>query len=269
MANGRHRSATHCCLSVGVTSLAKMTNEGDMTPGRPVPYDEALAAERRAHLERFLGPDPFVLAERVSVGIHLDVDVFVPTPQAPHLTLVTSGMSDLPMTVPEGLADARMELLLALPADWPGLATDGPAGTGPGGAFEDERHYWPIRLLKDLARLPHDHATFLGWGHSVPHGDPATPYAPGVPFDGAVVSPPLGYPSELMRCPTSVGTVSYMAVLPVTHEEMEFKLTADGGADELLDRLSSAGVTSLVDVDRPSVIGAAGGRRPRWFRRSN
>jgi Suppressor of fused protein (SUFU) len=223
--------------------------------GPPEQFDEALATERRTHLERYLGPNPMILAERLSVGIFLDIYVFAPTPQAPHLTLVTSGMSDLPMAVPDGMEDiARLELLLALPTDWPGLAMDGPDGLEPGGAFEDERNYWPIRLLKDLARLPHDYDTYLSWGHSIPNGEPAEPYAPGVPFDGALIAPPLGYPPEMIGCPTSVGRVSYLAVLPLRPEEMAFKVDSPGGADPLIDRFEVAGVTALVDVGRPGVV---------------
>ncbi|GAB3716522.1 hypothetical protein GCM10028815_34670 [Mariniluteicoccus flavus] len=71
--------------------------------GQPVIPQGGLIEARDAHLSQHLGTDWSVLHELASVGIHLDVYVFPPTPERPHLTLVTSGMSDLPMTVPAGL----------------------------------------------------------------------------------------------------------------------------------------------------------------------
>lgn len=59
----------------------------------------------------------------------------------------------------------RLPLIL-LPADWP-LDEK---------AFKDERNYWPIRVLEQIGQLPHDLATWLGTGHSIPNGDPAKPY---------------------------------------------------------------------------------------------
>lgn len=63
-----------------------------------------------------------------------------PAVDRPFHVLVTSGMSDLAMTVPEGMEFfRRAELMIALPADWP---IEGPR-------FEDEQGYWPIRLAED------------------------------------------------------------------------------------------------------------------------
>ena len=70
--------------------------------------------------------------------------------------------------VPEDAgAETRAELMIALPAEWK-LADS---------QLEDERWYWPIRNLKALARLPHEYETWLGFGHTVPNGDPPEPYA--------------------------------------------------------------------------------------------
>jgi hypothetical protein len=39
--------------------------------------------------------------------------------------------------------------------------------------------YWLVRLIK---------------GHTMPNGDPAQPYAPGLQFDGCIVLPPVSVP---------------------------------------------------------------------------
>ncbi|MGL4370532.1 MAG: suppressor of fused domain protein, partial [Spirochaetota bacterium] len=136
------------------------------------------------HLNTHLGGG-MVFHEIVSERFHNDVHIVPPSDRYPFNILVTSGMSALPMNIPDGMADrdnwSHAELCLLLPPDWP-LDTD---------SFSDERHYWPIRLLKDLARLPHDYSTWLGWGHTVPNGDPAAAYAEGTELSAAMIIPPF------------------------------------------------------------------------------
>ena len=50
--------------------------------------------------------------------------------------------------------------------------------------FETPGGYWPYRMLKELARLPHEFDTFLWKGHTVPNGDPPQPYGPNTPAVG-------------------------------------------------------------------------------------
>src|SRR5262245_19498833 len=54
------------------------------------------------HIERHLGEYPTVFHEIVSHLVHIDVHFVAPNTQRPYHTLITSGMSDRPMTVPEG-----------------------------------------------------------------------------------------------------------------------------------------------------------------------
>ncbi|GAB3716516.1 hypothetical protein GCM10028815_34660 [Mariniluteicoccus flavus] len=87
-----------------------------------------------------------------------------------------------------------------------------------------------------MARAPHDYATWFGWGHSIPNGDPEQAYAEGVPFTGAIIGPPLVYPPDIMTADTPVGRINYLAVLPVTSAEMDFKISQPEGGDALIDR---------------------------------
>ena len=55
----------------------------------------------------------------ISDLVHIDVHWVQPTPKRPYHTLVTSGMSDKPMTVPAGAEHLRFaELMLCLPPEW-------------------------------------------------------------------------------------------------------------------------------------------------------
>jgi hypothetical protein len=95
-----------------------------------------------------------------------------------------------------------------------------------------------LRLIKGLARLPHDYATWLGWGHSIPHGDPPEPYAPGTALCGAVIIPPFALGNEFFVVPGEP-PLHIFQVLPVTAAEMQFKL--DRGFDALLEKLEADG----------------------------
>jgi hypothetical protein len=76
--------------------------------------------------------------ELASDLVHIDVHVTPPSPGRPRYTLVTSGMSDRPMSVPPGIDSRYAELMTALPADWPLTAE----------AFRDEATYWPVRVSR-------------------------------------------------------------------------------------------------------------------------
>jgi predicted Zn finger-like uncharacterized protein len=197
------------------------------------------------HIEAHLGPVAGVFHEIVSDLVHIDVHLVGPTPERPFHTLVTSGMSDLPMTVPEGAEDFRFaELLICLPEEWP-LTQE---------AFEDEQHYWPVRLLKTLARLPHEYDTWLGWGHTVPNGDPARPFAPGTDLCCGLLLQPLLIPDDFVELTMPDGrVVHFLALVPLYREEMEFKLKH--GTEALLERFEAAEVCELLDVHRPNVCG--------------
>ncbi len=230
--------------SARVTSMsgAPIYRHGEPSAWEP-PRGEEFLEQISAHIEKHLGPVETVFHEIVSDTVHIDVHVVRPTKDFPFIRLVTSGMSDLPMTTPDGPQIPRyVELLITLPADWR-LDQE---------SFEDEAWYWPVRLLKGLARLPHKHQTWLGWGHTVPNGNPAEPYASNTKLCGAIVSPSVTVPNEFheLDIPGHKRIVFYAAI-PIYESEMNLKLRL--GADELVDRLDRKGVTDVVEIARKDV----------------
>ncbi|WP_027344883.1 suppressor of fused domain protein [Hamadaea tsunoensis] len=194
------------------------------------------------HIARHFGPVSSVLHEFAShlVGVH--IYVVEPTEERPYRTLVTSGMSERPMTVPEGISPYA-ELMLCLPADWP--LTDR--------ALRDERMSWPISLLKQVARLPHEYGTWIGEWHSVPNGDPAQPYAPGAEFAGVVVTPMLHAAPEAHVVDAGDGTlINLLALVPLHPAEIDLKIRA--GTDALIEVLDGGGVSEILDPGRPSLV---------------
>ena len=195
------------------------------------------------HIARHFGAPETVWHEIASDLVHIDVHVTPPSAERPRFTLVTSGMSDLPMNVPPAVGTPYAELMMALPPDWPLTAE----------AFRDEAAYWPVRLLKTIARLPHAYGTWIGPGHSVPNGDPPEPYAPGVPFTGVLVAPMLHCEDAARTIVTGKGRrISLLALIPVHQAEMNLKLASGSGA--LYDAFDRAGVSEMLDPARPSSV---------------
>jgi len=212
---------------------------GEALPWAP-PSEEESIEQISSHIETHLGPVETVFHEIVSDKVHIDVHFVKPTEDFPFVRLVTSGMSDLPMATPDDESIPKyVELLITLPGDWKLSQSD----------MEDERWYWPIRLIKSLARLPHQYQTWLGWGHTVPNGDPPAPYAENTKFCGAIVLPSVTVSEEFANLAIAgVKTITFYSVVPLYEAEMNLKLRS--GTDELLKRFDKNSVTDVVDLAR-------------------
>ncbi len=215
---------------------------GDPTPFA-APQGEEFIEQISDHIERHLGPVDGVFHELVSDTVHIDIHIVKPTAAFPYIRLVTSGMSDLPMSTPEESdAPQYVELMMTLPADW---KTDQ-------ASFDDESWYWPVRLLKQLARLPHKYQTWLGFGHTIPNGDPAQPYAPNVAFDGAILLPSVSAPESFHTLDIpGVKSITFYAVVPLHPNEMALKLRL--GTDKLLEKFDRKGFNDVVVPNRADV----------------
>ena len=196
------------------------------------------------HIERHLGPIESVFHELVSDAVHLDVHWVKPTPARPFHRLVTSGMSDRPMKVPPNLdAPRHIELVVTLPERWDIGAH----------AFQNENWYWPLRLLKTLARFPHKYDTWIGEGHTVTNDDPPQPFAAGTRLCGTILLALQHVPEAFRELRLPDGrTIRFLAVVPVHDAEMTLKTRS--GTEALLERLRKAGVTDAIEPARPSVV---------------
>ncbi|MEQ8820401.1 MAG: suppressor of fused domain protein [Sumerlaeia bacterium] len=129
--------------------------------------------QREAVYAELFGEDFNVNHELIPMVPHLDVYIFEPTEQRPFYTLITGGMSDVPMTIPDELDEPgelrRSELLLY--------------------ANENKPEY--AQLLRFLARMPHEFQTWLGPGHTVPNGDPPKPFFEKSKLTTALLLPPI------------------------------------------------------------------------------
>lgn len=199
------------------------------------------------HIEKHVGKIDAVFHEIVSDLVHLDVHWVKPTAAFPFHTLVTSGMSDLPMTVPEGAEDQRYaELCILLPPGWPIEAADYETMEK---VFKDEKNYWPVRWLKIIARFPHEYDTWLGYGHTIPNGENADGYAENTQLGCMLLLPSISLGTDFFELKVSEEkTIRFYCLYPLYKEEMDFKLKK--GSDALLDKFEKNEIMDIIDPAR-------------------
>ena len=209
----------------------------------PEVYSEDEMSAIEQHIQSTFGAFDQVFHELDSPDIHVDICVVPPSERRNYYTLVTMGMGAHRMNVPEELAEyklERAELAIALPPDWK-LDKD---------SMQEQRWYWPVGLLKVLARLPISNDTWLGFGHTM---EKQSPFAEDTELCAAILTGPqdmdLDTCGEVCTLPSGE-EVNFYQVLPLYREEMEYKLEHD--ADALLERL--AAVSFMVCPDRPSCL---------------
>lgn len=218
------------------------SDEQDGTVPVPVVYDTDQMKILEAHIDKYFGDSSNVFHEIFSPDIHVDLYIVEPTPERNFYTIVTMGMGARPMDVPEELAEhklERAELVICLPPDWKVENED----------MQNERWYWPFRLLKVLARMPVTCDTWLGWGHTI---DNQEPYCKQTKLSAAILTGVVCAADGAHLCKLSdTEEVNFYQVMPLYADEMEYKVNND--AEALLERM--ADVDFIVDMDRPSVIG--------------
>ena len=207
----------------------------------PEVYTEEEMEAVEGHIQQYFGKFENVFHELVSPDIHVDICVVPPAGERDYYTLVTMGMGAHRMNVPEELAEyklERAELAIALPADW---KLDQKS-------MQDERWYWPIRLLKVLARLPIASDTWLGFGHTMSNQEN---FAKGTELCAAILTGPQGTEDGSEVCILTDGEeVNFYQVIPLYRDELEYKMEHD--ADALLDKM--AGISFAVDPTRQDAI---------------
>lgn len=201
--------------------------------------DPVARAAVTTHIERHLGPIAWTFEDPSTAWARIDVHVVAENENVPGLALVTSGMSE---QLPGEPRRQPTELVICVRPGWPGMA----------GEPCDEEDLWPVRLLRDLARLPHQFDTHLGMGHTVPNGDPPMSYASDTRLCCALLCPALLPPDAFDELTVGDDTVEMLGVIPLHRGEMAYKL--DHGSSALWDLLDEHDVSEALDPGRQSVV---------------
>ena len=207
----------------------------------PEVYTEEEMETVEGHIQQYFGKFENVFHELSSPDIHVDICVVPPSKERNYYTLVTMGMGAHRMNVPKELAEyklERAELAIALPGNWKLRHED----------LKNERWYWPIRLLKTLARLPIASDTWLGFGHTMDNEDD---FAKGTKLCAAMLTGPQDTEDGSEVCILPSGEeVNFYQVIPLYREELEYKMEHD--ADALLDKMD--GISFVTYNTRPNAM---------------
>lgn len=199
---------------------------------------------REEYYEKNLGKIENVFHEIIPLDPHIDVYSIAPNDKHNYRILVTSGMSDQQMNTPEGFPAkyGRTEIIFPVKENT--------------FALNKER---VSNLLRVYAGFPHEYNTFLSHGHTIESYEPDKSVFPEfddnfkyvlflyqIPFDEVINK------DFLDNFKTSVGSVYFLNILPVSESEYKFKM--EQGTDALIDKLDEGEFPFIFDHLRKLVV---------------
>jgi hypothetical protein len=190
--------------------------------------------ELEAHLEKYAGPIETRFENLLAVRA---------TPERACHIVVTTDLSDEPMPSPKPGWEWA-ELCVLLPADWP---------LDPAVWQSDPTYGWPMRELQRLVRYSRSSKTWLGFGHSIPNGNPPQPFAPSTRQCCSFLIPPLEMPEKFARLRLPDNQIlNFWAIVPIYADELAVKINQKYPA--LIERFGQKGVSDILNPTRPSIF---------------
>lgn len=241
------------------SSQEPLDQEPDQTGPQDTPLPALSMRDRvRRHLEKLVGPVDFELrlpsATAPVDGLEEPVILVVKASESwPFHTLVSCGLSDRAMPTPQEEWQFA-ELCLLLPPEW---------------ELEPNLDYtasdqWPVRWMYDLIHMPARAGGWLGYGHSVPNGEPPQPFAPDTPLCSWLLLPSVSLPKTFTRVRLADNSVlNFWALVPLHQDETYLKVNK--GTPALIEKLAYKNVSDILDMERPSVFARGGGTLKRWL----
>ena len=244
MNNKRFLTSIVCFTVMAVQAFAQSTTSMAEKDNDNIPqysYSVEEMDKVSEYIKQQYGEFDIVAHELVSPDIHCDIAIVPPTDDQPYYKLVTMGAGAFKMNVPEDLKSdvyERAEYVVFLPADW-NIKSD------------KEEDYWPIRMLKTVARLPVSMDDWLFYRHTVNLTDDESPVAVNTGFNSCVLFISFGKgnkPVEPLKLDLSDKEVAFFQLVPLYPEELEFKL--EHSFDELEDIMDDDLYDPVVDIHR-------------------
>lgn len=227
-------------ISASVKPTCAQTTKSMQEEKETVPqyyYTEKEMDKVSAYIEQQYGESELVGHEMVSPDIHCDIVIVNPTEEQPYYKLVTMGAGAYQMNVPKELKSDvcnRAEYVIFLPEDW-NLQSD------------KEEDYWPIRMLKTVARLTINTEDWLYYGHTVNLTDDGRPVAQNTKFNSCVLLPSMNKEGQMVK-PLKLGMfgkkVAFIQIFPLYQEELEYKM--EHSLDEMMEMYGDEMISDLI-----------------------
>ncbi|EOQ28978.1 TPA: suppressor of fused domain protein [Bacillus thuringiensis] len=193
------------------------------------------------HVTKYFGTIQNTIIEivpgsNVSVNIH----IIPPSMNKDFVTLVTTGMSDVPMGYSNEESEFKYaELLLKLPSSWLVGKEN----------MEDKNYYWPLEWLRKVAHIPHIYDGWLAEGVILPNGEPPQPFASNTNLSCIMVCRPKE--SGLDKVQVEQGDINIYTLVPIYEEERNLAL--EKGYEYLFKKMNEKGISDVLDINRVNV----------------
>jgi hypothetical protein len=163
--------------------------------------------------------------------VHIDIYAIKPNAECAYWTLVTSGMSDMPMAIPapmKGFAAPRVELIMYTYCPKP----------------------WMFKTLKAIAEFASRRKTYLHWHHTWTPNGILTDTAP--QLTSCLFLPPYLEDTSMNDLRIDGDRVEFLWVVPITERERSHAVQ---NGSEVLERLLMMSGLDLIDYEvRNSVV---------------
>lgn len=143
--------------------------------------------------------------------IHL-LEIGVNTKQFPMRIIMTEGLSEYKMPVPERYKEwEATELYFCLPNYWDLNDMDNP------------RMNWPIKTIQRLVKNVIENKTWYGPGHTIANGNPPKAISETMKQEYFLLSKPIALEDYLQPLLVNEKEVHFLAVIPIFSQEFERK----------------------------------------------
>lgn len=143
--------------------------------------------------------------------IHL-LDIDVDTKQFPMRVIMTNGLSEYKMPVPERYKEwEATEIFFCLPSYWD---------------LEDKentRMNWPLEIIQRLVKNVIDNQTWYGPGHTIANGNPPKAISDTMKQEYFLLSKPIVLEDYLQPLLVNDKEVHFLAIIPLFTQEFERK----------------------------------------------
>lgn len=202
-------------------------------------YSESELDEYEEYIGKTFGGYQEVFHEIVSPDIHLDVIIVPPSDDEDYYKLITMGAGAYSMNVPSELEQYELEhaeYVIYLPKEWNIKSS----------AQED---YWPVGMLKKIARLPIACDTWLGFGHTVHGNAEQSPFAENTMLNSFLLLNAIGIDGEICNVRLKSGKlIRFYQLMALYQEELDYKLATS--VEDLLDRFPDEEFPPVISPDR-------------------
>lgn len=172
-------------------------------------------------------PTNIVMHEINSDDMHIDLEHFEPTKEFPYHIIATVGMSGYTM---KDAPFKNIELIMFLPEYWQ-IDQE---------SFKDDKWYWPIKMIKDAARLPYRTNSFLSVGHTFSNDAQNTPFDKSTTMCCGLITFPTWLDHDIFELnygnKSKKKTVNFLCITAITEKELNliFKVGPEQFLEEYL-----------------------------------